>query len=204
MRDQAGKICGWTLALVYSASLAAGQNTVPVVTNPHYESVTLDITVNRPAAEVWKRVGKFCDIADPFQLSCKIISGKDGEVGAVRFLGTAIGNEILVGKTGLSYTYAQPLKPGQPYDLYHGTVEARPMTASTSKVLYTLVYDNSMLPDEAAREKDKAQRTALFTTGAQEHEESCGNRKTAAGSTSLRRSRWAHFPYAQLSDMDAQ
>jgi hypothetical protein len=39
------------------------------------------------------------------------------------------------------------------------------MTASTSKILYTLVYDNSMLPDEAAREKDKAQRTALFTPG---------------------------------------
>src|SRR5579862_8634049 len=165
MRDQAGKICGWTLALVYSASLAAGQNTVPVVTNPHYESVTLDITVNRPAAEVWKRVGKFCDIADPFQLSCKIISGKDGEVGAVRFLGTAIGNEILVGKTGLSYTYAQPLKPGQPYDLYHGTVEARPLTGTTSKIVYTLLYDNSMLPDEAARQKDKAERIALFTRG---------------------------------------
>src|ERR1700719_2924005 len=116
MRDQAGKICGWTLGFVYSASIAAGQaagaqnaQTVPVMTNPHYESVTLDITINRPAAEVWKRVGKFCDIAEPFQLSCKIISGKDGEVGAVRFLGTAIGNEILVGKTGLSYTYAQPL-----------------------------------------------------------------------------------------------
>ena len=92
-------------------------------------------------------------------------SGNDGEVGAVRFLGSNIGNEILVGKTELSYTYAQPVKPGQPYDLYHGTVEARPMTASTSKVLYTLVYDNSMLPDEAAREKDKAQRTALSTLG---------------------------------------
>lgn len=172
MQSQAFKICGWTLAVVYSASVTAGQaagaqnaQTALVVTNPHYVSLALEITVNRPAAEVWKRVGKFCDIAESFQLSCKIISGKDGEVGAVRFLGSAIGNEILVAKTDLSYTYAQPLKPGQPYDLYHGTVEAKPLTVTTSKLVYTLLYDNSMLPDDAAREKDKAQRTELFTRG---------------------------------------
>lgn len=172
MQNQAGKICGWTLAVVYSASVAAGQaagaqnaQVAPVVTNPHYVSIALEITVSRPADEVWKRVAKFCDIAESFQLSCKIISGKDGEVGAVRFLGSAIGNEILVGKTDLSYTYAQPLKPGQSYDLYHGTVEAKPLTVTTSKLVYTLLYEDSMLPDEAAREKDKAQRTELFTRG---------------------------------------
>jgi len=172
MRNQAGKICGWALVVVFSASVAMGQasgarnaQTALVVMNPHYASITLETTVSRPAAEAWKRVGKFCDIAEPFQLPCKIISGKDGEVGAVRFLGSAIGNEILVGKTDLSYTYAQPPKAGQPYDLYHGTVEARPLTATTSKLVYTLLYDNSMLADEAAREKDKAQRVALFTRG---------------------------------------
>ena len=172
MQNQAGQICGWTLAVLCSASVAAGQaaaaqntQTALVVANPHYASIVLEITVNRSAAEVWKRVGKFCDIAEPFQLSCKIVSGKDGEVGAVRFLGSSIGNEILVGKTDLSYTYAQPLKPGQPYDLYHGTVEARALTLTTSKLIYTLLYDNSMLPDEAAREKDRAERIALFTKG---------------------------------------
>lgn len=155
--------------MVCSVSVAAGQapngQTALVVTNPHYVSIMLDITVNRSATEVWKRVGKFCDIAEPFQLPCKIVSGKDGEVGAVRFLGSSIGNEILVGKTDLSYTYAQPLKPGEAYDLYHGTVEAKPLTSTTSKLIYTLVYDNSMLRDEAAREKDRAERIALFTKG---------------------------------------
>jgi hypothetical protein len=29
--------------------------------------------------------------------------------------------------------------------------------------VYTLIYDNSMLPDDASREKDKAARTATFT-----------------------------------------
>ena len=43
------------------------------------------------------------------------------------------------------------------------TVKARALTSTTSKLLYTLLYDNSMLPDDAAREKDKASRTATFT-----------------------------------------
>jgi hypothetical protein len=118
----------------------------------------MEITVDRPAAEVWKRVGKYCDIGEWLRIACKITAGKDGEFGAVR----SVANEILVGKTELSYTYTQPVREGRPYNLYHGTLEARPVTATTSKLVYTLVYDNSMLPDDAAREKDKMQRTATF------------------------------------------
>lgn len=129
-----------------------------VIANPNYVSIPMEIEVNRPAAEVWKRVGKYCDIGEWLQVPCTITSGKDGEFGAVR----SIGNEILVGKTELSYTYTQPVREGRPYNLYHGTLEARPMTATTSKLVYTLVFDNSMLPDDA-REKDIAQKRALFT-----------------------------------------
>jgi len=85
--------------------------------------------------------------------------GKDGEFGAVR----SVAGEILVGKTELSYTYTQPVREGRPYNMYHGTLEARPLTATTSKLVYTLFYDNSMLADDAARERDKAQRTTRFT-----------------------------------------
>ena len=92
------------------------------VANPTYVSIPLEITVNRPAAEVWKRVGKYCDIGEWFQIPCTITSGKDGEFGAVR----SVANEILVGKTELSYTYTQPVREGRPYNLYHGTLEARP------------------------------------------------------------------------------
>jgi hypothetical protein len=120
----------------------------------------LEITVNRPAAEVWKRVGKYCDIGEWLRVPCTITAGKDGEFGAVR----SIGNEVLVGKTELSYTYTQPVREGRPYNLYHGTLEARPLTATTSKLVYTLVLDNSMLADDAARDRDKAQRTTQFTT----------------------------------------
>ena len=132
-------------------------------TAPTYVSIPLEIAVDRPAAEVWKRVGKYCDLGEWMQVPCTITSGKDGEFGAVR----SIGNEVLVGKTELSYTYTQPVREGRPYNLYHGTLEARPLTATTSKLLYTLVFDNSMLADDAARERDRAQRTAQFTRALQ-------------------------------------
>ncbi|MBW8712785.1 MAG: hypothetical protein JF632_01720, partial [Acidobacteria bacterium] len=114
-----------------------------VVANPNYVALHLEISVNRPAAEVWKRVGNYCDIGEWFQVAagCKILSGTDNEVGAVR----SIANEVLVGKTELSYTYTQPVRAGRPYTLYHGTLEARPVTATTSKLLYTLMWDNSAL-----------------------------------------------------------
>ncbi len=153
---------GCLFALASYVPMASGEAPPPAplaIPNPNYVSIPLEITVNRPAAEVWKRVGKYCDIGEWLRIPCTITSGKDGEFGAVR----SVGNEILVGKTELSYTYTQPVREGRPYNLYHGTVEARPVTATTSKIVYTLVYDNSMLPDEAARERDKAQRTAQFT-----------------------------------------
>jgi hypothetical protein len=73
----------------------------------------------------------------------------------------------MVGKTELSYTYTQTVKANRAYNLYHGTLEARPVTATTSKLVYTLMFDNSMLPDDAARDKDKAQKTAQFTQALQ-------------------------------------
>ena len=149
-----------TIAQAPAAPAAPAAQSVAVA-NPTYTTIVMETTVNRPAAEVWKRVGKYCDIGEWFQgLNCTITSGKDGEVGAVR----SVANEVLVGKTELSYTYTQPVREGRPYNLYHGTLEARPVTATTSRLIYTLVYDNSMLADDAARERDRAQRTQQFTT----------------------------------------
>jgi hypothetical protein len=138
---------------------AAADPASTVVANPTYISIPLEIAVNKPAAEVWKRVGKFCDIGEWLRIPCTITSGKDGEFGAVR----SVAGEVLVAKTELSYSYTQTVKAGRPYNLYHGTLEARPVTATTSKLVYTLMFDNSMLADDAAREKDKTQKTATFT-----------------------------------------
>jgi Polyketide cyclase / dehydrase and lipid transport len=139
--------------------------------SPTYVSIPLEIAVNKPAAEVWKRVGKFCDIAEWLRIpTCTITAGKDGEFGAVR----SVAGEVLVAKTELSYTYTQTpaFQAGgrggpRPYNLYHGTLEARPVTATTSKLVYTLFFDNSMLADDAARERDREQKTAQFTTALQ-------------------------------------
>lgn len=150
------------LAALCAACLANAQPPAPAplaIPNPHYVSIVMDVTVNRPAAEVWKRVGKYCDIGEWFQIPCTILSGKDDEVGEVR----SIGNEVMVGKTELSYTYTQPVREGRPYNLYHGTLEARPVTKNTSKLVYTLMFDNSLLPDDAAREKDIEQRRTRFS-----------------------------------------
>ena len=136
-----------------------------VVDNPTYLVIPLDIAIDRPAAEVWKRVGKYCDIAEWLQIpaGCKMLSGIEGEVGSVR----SVANEVLVGKSEFSYTYTQTVRAGRPYNLYHGTLEVRPVTAKTSWLYYTLIYDNSMLADDAARDKDKASRTATFTRAIQ-------------------------------------
>ena len=166
MRISLGTCAVMLATVVTLPPTARGQAPTPpplAIQNPHYEVIPLEMMVNKPAAEVWKRVGKYCDIGEWLQIPCTITSGKDGEVGAVR----SVANEILVGKTELSYTYTQPVRTDRPYNLYHGTIEARPVTATTSKLVYTLVYDNSMLADDAARERDKMQRTTQFTRALQ-------------------------------------
>jgi hypothetical protein len=144
------------VALCAQAPATAGS---VVVADPTYTSIPLEIDVNRPAAQVWARIGKFCDIGEWLRVPCTITSGRDGELGAVR----SVAGEVLVGKTELSYTYTQTPREGRPYNLYHGTLEARPVTATTSKIVYTLFFDNSLLPDDAARERNLAQRKATFT-----------------------------------------
>jgi len=146
-----------------AAPAAAPAADATVVAKPTYVSIPMEIDVNRSAADVWKRVGKFCDIGEWLQIPCTITQGKDGEFGAVR----SVASEVLVGKTELSYTYTQPVRAGRPYDLYHGTLEARPVTATTSKLVYTLSYDNSMLADDAAKAADRARRLTTFTRALQ-------------------------------------
>lgn len=163
MRNSLGRsTAAFALIIIASATLARAQAPPPppmAIPNPHYVSLPMEIAVNKPAADVWKRIGKFCDIGEWLRIPCTITAGVDGEFGAIR----SVANEILVGKTELSYIYTQPVREGRPYDVYHGTLEARPVTATTSKIVYTLFFDNSMLPDDAARERNLAQRKTTFT-----------------------------------------
>ena len=168
MKTLLGICAGLGLAVVSFGQAPAGPppgaaTAANVIANPTYVSIPLEIAVNKPAAEVWARVGKYCDIGEWLQIPCTITSGKDGEFGSVR----SVGGEVLVGKTSMSYTYTQTVKEGRPYNLYHGTLEAVPVTATTSKLLYTLVFDNSMLADDAARQRDIQQKSTTFNRALQ-------------------------------------
>lgn len=128
-----------------------------------YVAIDMEIDINKSAADVWAAVGDYCDIAEWGGLACVITSG-DGGMGTVRELtaGPRKIIEILVARTELSYGYTQPVQEGQFYNLYHGFMEARPVTANTSKMLYTLVYDVSNLDGQAAKEADMARRRTMF------------------------------------------
>ena len=146
------------------AAAAAAPATPPPLQVPGFSYVTIpmEITVNKPVKDVWARIGKYCDIAAWFQIAtgCTITSGVDNEVGAVR----SVGAEILVAKTEYSYAYTQPVREGRPYNLYHGNLEARAIDANTTKLLYTLIYDLSLVPgDDAAKAADVERRRVAFT-----------------------------------------
>ncbi|MFC5865347.1 SRPBCC family protein [Acidicapsa dinghuensis] len=132
----------------------AGNLRPPITTpllneNPHYASLPMSIEVNAPIEEVWARIGKYCDIGEWAFQSCDLLSGKEGEIEAVR----TIGHSIIVGQTRYSYTYTQPLRIGGLYPMYHGTLEARSLGPNRTTIYYTLVWDDSVQPDEAARQK---------------------------------------------------
>ena len=130
---------------------------------PDYRTIVMQIDVDKPAAEVWAKVGHYCDISKWLALDCKSVSG-DGGIGTVRSLANGRTLEILVGKTDLSYGYTQPVKEGVFYNLYHGYVEAKPVSRNTSKIIYTLFYDLSDKPNEAAKQADMKQRRTRFET----------------------------------------
>lgn len=130
--------------------------------DPQYTTIKMEIDVAKPAAAVWAKVGGYCDITKWLDVTDCVIKSGDGGIGTVRLLRGGQVTEILVAKTDLSYGYTQPVREGQFYNLYHGFVEAKPVTAQTSKLLYTLMYDTSDKADQAARQADMAQRRTRF------------------------------------------
>jgi hypothetical protein len=130
---------------------------------PEYVTIEMEIDIAKPAAEVWAKVGGYCDISKWLEVDCAVTSG-DGGMGTVRVLAGGRVIEILVAQTDLSYGYTQPAPEAQFYNLYHGFMEAKPVSATTSKMLYTLVYDVSDKTDQAAKDADIARRRTMFET----------------------------------------
>src|SRR5258708_6356602 len=149
-----GAVVLFSAAFSESHGSAQNQAQAPLqIPNPHYVTVNESIVVDAPAEKVWAQVGKFCDITEwmnsPEWKDCKYLQG-DGGPGTVR----SIVNEVLVGQTPYSYTYAQAPRKDALYPLPHGTLAAEALTATTTRLSYTMVRDDSTPVDHAAREKD--------------------------------------------------
>lgn len=140
---------------------ATGLVATTAIAQPEYVAIEMEIDVDRPAAEVWEKVGGYCDISEWLGLDCAISSG-DGSLGTVRSLLGGRILEILVAETELSYGYTQPAPEEGFYDHYHGFLEARPTGANSSKLLYTLMLDVSNLENQAAKDQNIAQRRGMF------------------------------------------
>ena len=129
------------------------------IPNPHYVPINESIVVDAPVEKVWARVGRFCDITEwmnsPEWEDCKYLQG-DGGPGSVR----SIVSEVLVGQTQYSYTYAQPPRKDTQYNLAHGTLAGEALTPTSTRLSYTMLRDDSILPDDAVRKRDEEARRA--------------------------------------------
>src|SRR3954468_644463 len=125
--------------------------------------LTLTANVNKPADIAWDRIGghDWCGILRFLDrlTGCTINSGK-GELGSVRtvMVGTTPTVEIAVARTPLSYTYAQPYTP----IFYHGTMGVEPVDATHSRIVYTLMWNQTPVGDAAAQSAAREGRRKSF------------------------------------------
>lgn len=141
-----------------TAILAAALG-LAAVTSAHagdYVSIVQETPINAPADVAWSKVKGYCAIGAWLKTTCEITQGQDGELGAVRKIAGRI-EEVIVARTPLSYTYADV----NPAIAYHGTVEIRPVDKATSKLVYSLFYDQTTIPAEA-RDANKSRRASTF------------------------------------------
>ncbi len=143
-----------TLRLAACAIAAAGFATAAHAAD--YVAIVQEAPVNMPADKAWAKLKGFCDIGPWLKTTCEITSGQDGQLGAVRKIAGRV-NEVLVAQTASSYTYADV----NPALLYHGTVEIVPTGKNTSKLVYSLFYDQSSIP-EAQRAGNRDSRQKMF------------------------------------------
>lgn len=121
-----------------------------------YVSIVQETAIAVPADTAWGKLKGYCDIGAWLKAPCEITSGKDGELGAVRKIAGRI-EEVIVAVTPMSYTYADL----DTKILYHGTVEIRPVDKKSSKLVYSLFFDQASIPAEG-REANKTRRQQMF------------------------------------------
>ena len=145
-------------------NIAIGLVLLGLMTGPafaaDYASFSLTTSVNATPEKTWSRIGDFCAIKDWLGTTCSFTAGS-GDVGTIRVLNNGATTEMMVAKTPYSYTYMQPLNPA---NLYHGTLAVEPDGSGKSKIIYTFIYDQAPLGDDAAKAANRKQRTDRFTS----------------------------------------
>jgi hypothetical protein len=147
-------------ALLAAAIPASAQTPQPA----DWVTLTFSADLNKNIDVAWTRVGgnDLCAIAKYLDIqSCTPVSGK-GELGSVRNIGLA-GNpnpvvENIVSRSKYSYTYAQPFTP----IFYHGTMSIEATGANSSRLHYTLIWNQAAVGDAAAQATAKASRQQRF------------------------------------------
>jgi len=149
------KLVSLLAGAVMAVGLAGAASAQTPWPKAEYVAIPMEITVNKPVAEVWAKVGGWCDIskwiAPGREVPCVVTAGS-GEVGSVRLIANAV-TEVMVSKTQYGYGYAQPALEGKWYNTYHGFVEATPIDANSTKILYTLMLDVGNLATQEEKTK---------------------------------------------------
>lgn len=154
-------------ALLAAATPALAQAPAATAGTPqpaNWTTLTFSADLNKNIDVAWARIGgnDLCAIAKYLDIqSCTPVSGK-GELGSVRNIGLA-GNPVpvvenIVSRSKYSYTYAQPFTP----IFYHGTMSIEATGANSSRLVYTLLWNQTAVGDAAAQAAARASRQQRF------------------------------------------
>ena len=109
-----------------------------------YVVIQLHADTSVSADTAWAKIGSYCAIEQFAKVPCKLTSGTGG-VGSVRSLANGVIEEPMVAQTAHSYTYGQTIGANKGIE-YHGTLAVEPTGARTSRINYTLFYDQALVP----------------------------------------------------------
>jgi hypothetical protein len=144
--------------MALGVTAAQGQTAQPA----DWTTLTMTADIAKPADVAWEGIGgnDWCGIVKYLDVkSCAVTSGK-GELGSTRTIdtGTATVVEIAVARTAHSYTYAQPFTP----IFYHGTMAVEPVDANHSRLVYTLMWNQTAVGDAKAQADARESRHRRF------------------------------------------
>ena len=146
-------LAGAALALVATAGSAA-----PAAED--WVTVVRTAEVNAPAAKLWGLVGGYCEFGKVRNVNCTYKKGTGG-LGTIRVL-NGVTEEVKVGEGHYSYGYFQTAG-ARVIARYHGNMSAIPSAdGKTSKLVYTLIYDQAGFPSDAERASQKAAMETSF------------------------------------------